>query len=72
MSSLLSEVVDIYLNTCLQHDVQHTDLAKGLDRGTTADKVQTVRTDHDADQDESHDTRDTDLATHHRHKEDGC
>ena len=71
MVALLAEVIDIHLDTRLQHDIEHADLAERLNRMHTGQDFKTIRADDDTRNDKSHNTRDADLPADHRNDQDG-
>ena len=71
MVALLTEIVDIHLNTGLEHDIEHTDLAERLNGMNAGQDFKAIRTDDDTRNDKSHNAGDADLPADHRNDQNG-
>ena len=70
MVTLLTEVIDIHLDTGLEHDIEHADLAERLNGMNAGQDFKPPGTHDDSRNDESHNAGDANLPADHRHQED--
>ena len=64
---MLPEVIDIHLNTRLEHDIEDADLTQSLNSVAALKQMKTIGTYDTSHNDKPDNTRDTYLAAHHRH-----
>ena len=64
---MLPEVIDIHLNTRLEHDIEDADLTQSLNRVAALKQMKTIGTHDTAHNDKPDNTRDTYLAACQRH-----